>query len=147
MTTWQTKSVQIESADLQWDGSEESLNVIRDFVPAVYLEYGEIETMPSVPFMRVYNTLEEQWLNVPLGHWVVKGLKGEFYPCEAEAMDLKYFEVQEESEGIGLVDLINYLRSEGKCLAGSEYIKDSDMVDMGESLIAIADTLENYGVR
>lgn len=32
--------------------------------------------------LQVYNKLENQWLKVPFGHYVIKGLKGEFYPCD-----------------------------------------------------------------
>ena len=29
----------------------------------------------------VWNTLEAQWLNVPVGHWIIRGVHGELYPC------------------------------------------------------------------
>jgi len=143
---WQTKKVQIVSAELQWDGSEESLAVIRDFVPAEFLEYGEIETFPAQPYMRVYNTLEHQWLNVPIGHWVVRGLKGEFYSCEPEAMDKKYFEVEQGDE-MNLIDLIESLRFIGANLAGEEYVYTSEMIDYGNRLTELADHLEKHGVK
>jgi hypothetical protein len=28
----------------------------------------------------IYNTLEKCWVNVPDGHWIIKGIGGEFYP-------------------------------------------------------------------
>jgi hypothetical protein len=142
---WQTKKVQIDSADIQWDGSEETLAVIREFVnddsllEVTYID----ERMIS---LRIWNDLEIQWLNVPIGHWVVKGLRGEFYPCEPKAMDKKYFEYEEGDE-VNLVDLIQGLKSVGESLSGSYYIKESDMVDMGEYLQTIADKLEKFGVK
>lgn len=140
---WQTKKVQIDSADIQWDGSEESLAIIKDFVGSEDLvRYCERSLMK----LKVWNTLEEQWLNVPIGHWVVKGLKGEFYSCEPKAMDKKYFEYEEGDE-VNLVDLIQGLKSVGESLSGSYYIKESDMVDMGEYLQTIADKLEKFGVK
>lgn len=39
---------------------------------------------------KVWNELEGQWINIPVGHYVLKGLKGEFYPCEPEALFMKY---------------------------------------------------------
>lgn len=84
---WETKKVRIESAGVQWDGTDRCFSEISDFVPAEYL------LRLNKPYMQVYNTLEDQWLNVPIGHWVVKGLKGEFYPCEPGVMEMKYEQV------------------------------------------------------
>lgn len=145
---WQTKIVQIESADLQWDGSEESKDVIRSFVPAEYLRFGEIGS--DWDYLRIYNILEHQWLNVPIGHWVVKGLKGEFYPCEPSVMEGeggKYFPVEEGGEAVSLFNLIKGLKAVGESLSGSDYIKESDMVDMGDYLSEIAVRLEKHGVK
>lgn len=40
--------------------------------------------------VKLYNSLEDQFINLPEGHYVVCGLKGEFYPCEPEVLRLKY---------------------------------------------------------
>lgn len=88
--TWETKKVQIQSSSYPWDGTRQGYFDLMDFVPAKFLRYGELERCPAVPVVEVYNILEDQWLNVPEGHWLVKGLKGEFYPCESEAMEMKY---------------------------------------------------------
>lgn len=143
--TWETKKVRIQSADVQWDGTEDTLSTIKNFVPedrleVTYREDGLID-------IRLWNTLEKQWLNTPHGHWVVLSLKGEFYPCDPEAMDGKYFEVGEETEQVSLFDLINELRSIGFVLAGDEYIKASEEIEMGESLIRLADNLAKFGVK
>lgn len=141
---WETKKVRIESADLQWDESEEALAVIKEFIGDDSLYF---YSPRSLVRLRVWNTLEEQWLHVPVGHWVVKGLRREFYPCEPGAMDAKYFEVEEEGEAVNLVDLIEALRSIGGYLAGPVYIKESDMVDMGDLLVTMANKLERHGIK
>ncbi len=41
-------------------------------------------------FLSIWNTLEDQWINCPVGHFVIKGLKGEFYPCEPEVFYNSY---------------------------------------------------------
>lgn len=87
---WETKKVRIESADVQWDGTESALNIIKEFIVDENLY--SYDTRSAI-HLKVWNTLEDQWLNVPIGHWVVKGLRGEFYPCEQQAMDMKYTEV------------------------------------------------------
>ena len=38
----------------------------------------------------VFNPLEDQWLNVPVGHWIIRGVKGELYPCEPEVFAATY---------------------------------------------------------
>lgn len=88
--TWETKKVQIQSSTYPWLGTYESYLDLQDFVPSDKFKYTELETFPPQISLQVYNDLEEQWLNVPAGHWLVKGLKGEFYPCEAGAMEMKY---------------------------------------------------------
>lgn len=85
--TWETKKVQIQSAPVQWDGSEESLALIKEFIGDEDLFHYSLHSLMR---LKLWNVLEEQWLNVPVGHWVVKGLKGELYPCEPGAMDMKY---------------------------------------------------------
>lgn len=38
----------------------------------------------------VFNPLEKQWLNVPVGFWIIRGVKGELYPCEPEVFASTY---------------------------------------------------------
>lgn len=38
----------------------------------------------------LWNTAERQWLHCPLGHWVIRGVKGELYPCEPSIFDATY---------------------------------------------------------
>ena len=38
----------------------------------------------------VWNTAESQWLNVPVGHWIVRGIHGELYPCKPDIFAATY---------------------------------------------------------
>lgn len=38
----------------------------------------------------VYNFLEKQWLCCPVGHWIIRGLKCELYPCDPEIFAATY---------------------------------------------------------
>ena len=38
----------------------------------------------------VWNTKERQWLNVPVGHWIICGIAGEFYPCDPQVFEATY---------------------------------------------------------
>lgn len=41
----------------------------------------------------IWNTLERIWLPVPVGHWIIRGIRGEFYPCNPEVFAASYFEL------------------------------------------------------
>ena len=38
----------------------------------------------------VWNTAEKQWLNVPVGHWIIRGISGELYPCAPDIFEATY---------------------------------------------------------
>lgn len=44
----------------------------------------------------IYDYLHETWVGVKIGMYIVKGMKGEFYPVEEEVFNAKY-EVDTES--------------------------------------------------
>lgn len=40
--------------------------------------------------VEVWNDLEYDWINVPHGHWIIKGIQGEFYPCDPDVFEATY---------------------------------------------------------
>jgi hypothetical protein len=38
----------------------------------------------------VFNSQEQQWLHVPVGHWLIRGIKGELYPCSPDVFKATY---------------------------------------------------------
>lgn len=38
----------------------------------------------------VYDKLHSTWVGVKVGQWIIKGMKGEFYPCDDEVFNAKY---------------------------------------------------------
>lgn len=38
----------------------------------------------------VYDHLHGTWVGVKAGQWIIKGAKGEFYPCDPEIFEAKY---------------------------------------------------------
>jgi hypothetical protein len=44
---------------------------------------------------QVYDTLHDSWVNVKIGQWIIRGMKGEYYPCDPEVFDAKYELVNE----------------------------------------------------
>lgn len=45
---------------------------------------------------QVYDILHSTWIGVKKGQWIVRGIKGEFYPCDDETFHWKYSEVHED---------------------------------------------------
>lgn len=42
---------------------------------------------------QVWDFLHQSWICVKSGQWIVRGAKGEFYPCDDETFHWKYEEV------------------------------------------------------
>lgn len=43
----------------------------------------------------LWNTAENQWLHCPQGHWIIRGVHGEFYPCKPDIFAATYELVEE----------------------------------------------------
>jgi hypothetical protein len=57
----------------------------------VRLMGGATGTFIDVPgVLQVYNKLEKQWLQVPVGHHIIMGIAGEFYGCDPEVFAATY---------------------------------------------------------
>lgn len=39
---------------------------------------------------QVFDYLHSTWVGVKVGQWIIKGQKGEFYPCDPEIFEAKY---------------------------------------------------------
>jgi hypothetical protein len=45
---------------------------------------------PDTENVVVWNAPEKQWLNVPVGHWIIRGVSGELYPCNPDIFEKIY---------------------------------------------------------
>lgn len=74
----------------QWDESEQTLNEIG----CGYMSYdGHQDTPDLVRNLRIA-TLEGT-MNVNKGDWIIKGIKGEFYPIELDIFEKTYEKVDD----------------------------------------------------
>jgi hypothetical protein len=48
---------------------------------------------------QVYDKLHDTWISVADGQWIVRGAKGEFYPCDDETFHWKYEELTHKTCG------------------------------------------------
>jgi hypothetical protein len=49
----------------------------------------------------VFDKLHSTWVGVKAGQWIIKGQKGEFYPCDPDIFDAKYEDIDTTRENIG----------------------------------------------
>jgi len=99
-TTFRKRPVVIEAVQFDGDLTSEVADFIGGYgehLPPVQQAHNWDE--PSMT-LRLWNSEEKQHIIVPVGHWIIKGLKGEYYPCSDEVMKASYDEVQggEDSE-------------------------------------------------
>jgi len=83
---YRKKPVIIEA--IQWLGTSESYEEICEFMRGIYVEplgNGEIK----IP------TLEGEHI-ASVGDYIIKGVKGEFYPCKPDIFEMTYEEVEDE---------------------------------------------------
>jgi len=76
------RSREVEITAARWDGR--NLSEILDFTGPGNLK---IDRSGSV---LLRNTEERAWIPIPPGHWVIKGVRGEFYPCSDAVLKAKY---------------------------------------------------------
>lgn len=61
-----------------------------DKVKAVFPD-AEFEVVNSQPYrVCVWDYLQLTWVTVNPGDYIIKGMKGEYYPCEQEVFEAKY---------------------------------------------------------
>jgi hypothetical protein len=45
----------------------------------------------------VWDRLHSTWVGVKTGHWIIKGIQGEFYPCDNEVFWQTYWKMEENA--------------------------------------------------
>lgn len=92
------KPVVIEA--IQFDGTYESIRRICDWANS----NPDPEEDPWVSYVTdsshavddpLVHTLEGE-MSIGIGDWVIKGVKGEFYPCKPDIFEMTYGRVEEE---------------------------------------------------
>lgn len=76
MPTYRTKPVEIEA--IQWRNNPDELE-------AFGAKIRQANTGPQV-----YDLLQDTWVNINPNDYIIRGNKGEYYPCEASVFTWKY---------------------------------------------------------
>jgi hypothetical protein len=94
------KSTQVEA--ILYDGT--NLKDILEWGVQVDSSPGSI-TWPDNPTIYIWNSTEKTHLLVQQGQWIIRGVLGEFYPCDPDVFAATYQVVDEETitvQGVGL---------------------------------------------
>ena len=78
------KPVVIEA--IQWTGAKESLAEILNFCPTCIISTSHTHAL-------YIDTLEGRH-RADVGDWIIKGVKGEFYPCKPDIFEATYERVE-----------------------------------------------------
>ncbi len=81
---YRTKPFEIEAVQFTGDSGYVKA-AFPDVALKTHLEFGEY-----VEDIKVWDYLQETWVKVNMFDYVIKGMKGEFYPCAAEVFEAKY---------------------------------------------------------
>lgn len=81
--TLRAKAVEVQA--VLWTG--ENREEIEDFIG--YTPHVRFDNTNG-EHLKIWNFLEDQWVNVPFGHYLIRGLEGEYYPFEQNACMRKY---------------------------------------------------------
>lgn len=84
---YKKKPVVIEA--IQWKGTKESFDEIIDTFQEMVWSYGDIGS-----YQFKIETLEG-WHTASKDDYIIKGIKGEFYPCKPDVFRMTYDEVED----------------------------------------------------
>ena len=93
MSLYRKKPVVIEA--MEWDGAVNSATVIIDWM----LANGGTARYHDGPSALSIDTLEGTMTAVP-GDWIIRGVKGEFYPCKPDIFEATYEPAADEAVSV-----------------------------------------------
>lgn len=83
MTRFRTKPFEIEAVQYKGEINQQEVYEFSE---------GQTKAGPDSQ-MQVWDKLHDTWVTFYPGQWIIKGQKGEFYPCDAEIFAAKYEEI------------------------------------------------------
>jgi len=78
---------------IQWTGDNDE--DVEAFVGVTDVQFNRSTRQGDKPTGDVYDFLHRTWVNFGVGDWIIRGLKGEFYPCANEIFVQSYEAVEE----------------------------------------------------
>lgn len=76
------------------NASDNATHLIRNFnISGTYAQWDDSDIVAEV-----WDELHSTWVGVKDGQWIIRGVQGEFYPCDHEVFMDTYAEVEESPE-------------------------------------------------
>lgn len=92
---YQKKPVVVEAIQYTGDNLEEVQEFATVEKPSFFQEIAEEDRSDDPEqIAEVWDKLHGTWVGVYLNDWIIKGIKGEFYPCNSEVFSETYEEVK-----------------------------------------------------
>lgn len=110
MTLYTTKPFQIEA--VQFTGKN-VMEIMDEFTDIKFDESIEPTKGGHTHVLTVWDYLQETWVQVNTNDFIIKGMKGEYYPCAADVFEAKYVEIVSDAPPTDeeIEDAINVIRS------------------------------------
>lgn len=89
MAKYKTKPFEVEA--VQWTG-ENGLD-LNKFSEGGF-NFGN-DPQGNAAWAEVYDYLQQTWVNVNMNDFIIRGSKGEYYPCDPEVFNAKYERIAE----------------------------------------------------
>jgi hypothetical protein len=92
-TRWRKKPVEVDA--IQFDG--ENLEEVSDLTGVDGFRSVDEEDRTDDPEIvaEVWDVLHSTWVGVKAGQWIIRGVRGEFYPCDPEVFATTYEPVRQ----------------------------------------------------
>ena len=112
---YRKKSVVVEA--MQWTGEEANEQWLAEFMGGSPLVFAETPRMLLVqtPNGGVYATV---------GEWIIKGVKGEFYPCKPDIFEQTYEESDGEDGTTAILNMIARVQGQAETAEGRVRLLD-----------------------
>lgn len=86
---FRTKIVEIEA--MRWEG--DNFEEMFEWTNGSFAKSRPDQRLDSDITAEVWDFLHQTWIGVKVGQWIVRGAKGEHYPCDDETFHWKYEEI------------------------------------------------------
>jgi len=94
VATYQKKPVRILAAQL----THSSVNDVKEFAGLWFEMLPPEERGSDGVVAKVYDVLHATWVGVKFGQWIIKGIEGEFYPCDNDVFWNSYERIYIEGQ-------------------------------------------------
>ena len=97
MTRYRKKPIEIEAIQYTGDNGQEIANFMHVSVPELRTHVDAVLRTDGDyrKYNHIYINTPEGTMTANCGDWIIKGVKGEFYPCKPDIFDATYEEVKE----------------------------------------------------